>query len=139
MYFKKQICFFLAFFLLISNSGLAFNVHFCDGKIASISSIFSKEEVCKMLIKKEKACCVKLELSHKKCCSDKKVNLKNKTEKSIIKTISFDLDSFYFCLERELKISNFIQTSYNYSNVGYYYNVNTPPLYKLYCQFTLFG
>ncbi len=139
MQFKKHISLFIALILLVSNSGLAFNVHFCEGKIASISSIFSKEEVCKMLIKKEKACCVKLESSHKKCCSDKKVNLKNKTEKSIIKTISFDLDSFYFCLQRELKINNFTQPSYNYSNVGYSFNANAPPLYKLYCQFTLFG
>jgi len=137
MYFKKQTCLFLAFFLLVSNSGLAFNVHFCEGKIASISSIFSKEEVCKMLIKTEKACCVKPEASHKKCCSDKKVNLKNKTEKSIIKTV--DLDSSYFSLEREFQINNFRQPSYNYSNVGYYFNANVPPLYKLYCQFTLFG
>jgi len=63
MYFKKQICLFLAFFLLVSNSGLAFNVHFCKGKIASVSSVFSKEEVCKMLIVKEKACCAKLKVT----------------------------------------------------------------------------
>ena len=100
MYFKKQICLFVAFFLLVSNSGLAFNVHFCEGKIASISSIFSKEEVCKMLIKKEKACCVKLEASHKKCCSDKKVNLKNKTEKSATELLPMGcmLNSIYILL-----------------------------------------
>jgi hypothetical protein len=29
---------------------------------------------------------------HKKCCSDKELNLKNKTEKIVIKTISFDFE-----------------------------------------------
>jgi predicted transcriptional regulator len=55
MQIKKHIALLLAFFLLISNSGLAFNVHYCGEKIAAISSVFSDEEVCEMLIKEEKS------------------------------------------------------------------------------------
>ena len=54
MIFKKQLSILIAFLVLVSNSGLAFNVHFCEGKIASITSVFSKEEVCDMPIVVEK-------------------------------------------------------------------------------------
>jgi hypothetical protein len=37
MNFKKQISIFLAILLLVSNVGLAFNVHYCGGEIASVS------------------------------------------------------------------------------------------------------
>ena len=46
MIFKKHISLLIALLVLVSNSGLAFNVHYCEGKIASISSVFSDEEVC---------------------------------------------------------------------------------------------
>jgi len=139
MPFKKQICLLLAFILLLSNSGLAFNVHFCEGKIASISSVFSNEEVCAKPVKVEKTCCAKLEVSHKKCCSDKKVDLKNKTEKMVFKTISFELDA--------VNVTEFWTAKFNApqtittttAQLDYYCDANAPPLYQLYCQFTLFG
>lgn len=85
MIFKKQISIFIAFFVLVSNSGLAFNVHFCEGKIASVTSVFSDTEVCKIPVKEEKICCAKAEPTHEKCCSDKEVNLKIKQKKSLSK------------------------------------------------------
>ena len=94
MQFKKHIILLLAILVLVSNSGLAFNVHFCEDKIASITTVFSKEEVC-VTPEKEDTCCAKLEKTHKKCCSDKEVNLKNKTEKVVVKTF-IDADLFLF-------------------------------------------
>lgn len=139
MQFKKQISLFLAFFVLVSNSGLAFNVHYCEGKIASISSVFSKEEVCEMPVKETKSCCAKEQTTHKKCCSDKEVKLESKTEKVVIKTISFDLDSVFVI--QEFNSFNFVFSpkTVTTQNVTYYCDDNAPPLYKLYCQFTLFG
>lgn len=139
MQFKKHISLLLAFFLLVSNSGLAFNVHFCEGKIASITSIFSKDEVCEVIVEKEKSCCDKLEVSHKKCCSDKKVNLKNKIEKIVLTTFSFELDSFCFFNDSNFKITS--PTSFVTSPriLDYCCDAHAPPFYKLYCQFTLFG
>lgn len=139
MHFKKQICLLLAFFLLLSNSGLAFNVHFCEGKIASISSVFSDEEVCEQPVKVQKTCCVKLEVSHKKCCSDKKVDLKNKTEKIVFKTLSSELDSALFTEFWTIKINAPITVAPTVEHLDYYCDANAPPLYRLYCQFTLFG
>lgn len=139
MIFKKHISLLLAFFLLVSNSGLAINVHYCEGKIAAISSVFSKEEVCEAPIKEEKSCCAKPDPQHKKCCSDKEVNLKNKTEKMVVKTISFDLHSVYFPNEWKPFVFNArLATSYA-NSVVYYCDANAPPLFKLYCQYTLFG
>lgn len=139
MNFKKHISLLLAFFLLVSNSGLAINVHFCEGKIAAVSSVFSKEEICDSPIKEEKTCCTKPDPQHKKCCSDKEVNLKNKTEKMVIKTISFDLDSVYFPNQwKPIVFNSTLTTSYS-NDVVYYCDANAPPLYQLYCQFTLFG
>lgn len=139
MRFKKHISIFLAFFLLVSNVGLAFNVHFCEGKIASITSVFSKEEVCEQPVKIEKACCAKIEVSHKKCCSDKKVNLKNKTEKIVLNTFSFEFDSVCFFNELDFKINLPVSAIAPSTTLDYYCDAHAPPLYKLYCQFTLFG
>lgn len=139
MQFKKHFSLILAFLLLVSNSGLALNVHFCEGKIAGISSAFSKEEVCVEPIKDEKACCAKPDPTHKKCCSDKEVNLKNKTEKIVLKTISFDLDSVAVINEWKPLVFNVELPVIHANPLAYSCDANAPPLYELYCQFTLFG
>lgn len=139
MLFKKHISLLIAFLLLVSNSGLAINVHFCEGKIAGFSSVFSKEEVCVEPVKEEKACCAKPDPEHKKCCSDKEVNLKNKVEKMVMKTISFDLNSVYIPNDwKSLTFNSVPRPSYTNTTL-YYCDANAPPLYQLYCQFTLFG
>ncbi len=140
MIFKKQISVFIAFFVLVSNSGLAFNVHFCEGKIASITSVFSDTEVCKMPVKEAKICCAKKEeLAQKKCCSDKEVNLKNKTEKIIIKTVAFDMDTVFYFSEYKTPQFGLSQDQSQTPIVAYYCDANAPPLYKLYCQFTFYA
>ena len=140
MQIKKHIALTLAFFLMISNSGLAFNVHYCGEKIASITSVFSKDEVCVMPSQNdEDLCCAKKEITHKKCCSDKEVNLKNKSEKFTYKTVSFNFDLFHFTSAPKLTFSNVITDVIVTQNTSYFCRANAPPLYQLYCQFTLFG
>lgn len=138
MIFKKHISLLIALLVLVSNSGLAFNVHYCEGKIASISSVFSDEEVCEQPVVIEKTCCAKIEKTHKECCSDKKVDLKNKTEKIIIKTISLDFEPAYFTFYNTPTFSTTgIQTNTD-ENVAFYCEANAPPLYKLYCRYTFY-
>lgn len=148
MIFKKHISILVALLVLVSNSGLAFNVHYCEGKIASISSIFSKEEICEPsaseLTKQipdnlEGNCCAKPEITHKECCSDKKVNLKNKTEKIIIKTLALDYNPEYFSSYKYLPPS-IIDVDINTDKfIAFYGETNAPPLYKLYCQLTFYA
>lgn len=140
MQFKKHISLLLVFFLLVSNSGLAFTVHFCEGKLASISSVFNKDKVCKMTNKTvEKACCAKPVQSHKKCCSDKKISLKSKTEKITIKTIAFNLDSIFVVNPIKtaafVAVPNIISLQIN----DFCCDANAPPLYLLYSQFTFYA
>ncbi|MGV9003211.1 HYC_CC_PP family protein [Flavobacterium sp.] len=138
MIFKKQISILITFLVLVSNSGLAFNIHFCEGKIASITSVFSKEEICDLPIEKEQECCMKKEPTHQKCCSDKEVNLKNNAEKVILK-ISFYANYVYaFHQFTPLEFNDSYPTKVE-DNVAYSFNANAPPLYQLYCQYTFYA
>lgn len=136
---KKHFSIVMALLLLVSNSGLAINVHYCEGKIAAISSAFSKEEVCVKPVAAEKACCAKPDPTHKKCCSDKEVNLKSKIEKIVLKTISFDFDAVPVYYSWRPVIFSKIPVMATGQNFAYYCDANAPPLYSLYCRFTLFG
>lgn len=138
MIFKKHISLLIAMLVLVSNSGLAFNVHYCEGKIASISSIFSEEEVCEEPVVVEEPCCAKPEKTHKECCSDKKIDLKNKTEKIIIKTISLDFEPAYFTQYKNTLFSVINTENHTNKDVAFYCEANAPPLYKLYCQRTFY-
>jgi hypothetical protein len=53
MFLRKQIAVIVAILVLISNSGLAFNIHYCGNKVSGISSVFSKEESCNLVITKK--------------------------------------------------------------------------------------
>ena len=139
MIFKKHISILIAVLVLVSNSGLAFNVHYCEGKIASISSVFADEEVCENTVVVKESCCVKPEATHKECCSDKKVDLKNKTEKIIIKTIPLDFVPAFFTEYRNTITTDVYTPIKTTKNVAFYCVSNAPPLYKLFCQLTFYA
>lgn len=137
MIFKKQISLLLAFLVLVSNTGLAFNIHYCEGKIASITSIFTKEEVCEIPLKQD-SCCAILENNHKKCCSDKEVILKNKAEKEVIKTLALDFIPLLFNENSEKYFLSQTLILVKRAN-AYSFHANAPPLYQLYCQLTFYA
>lgn len=133
MFFKRQISILLTFFLLVSNLGLAFNVHYCDDEIASItlSTVHSAQ-------KAEKDCCGVVE-KNSKCCNDKIIKAEIKSDQIIVKSVSFDAD--------------FLQVTYDWKPVvfvskinfkqrdqlTYYCDANEPPLYLLYSQYTFYA
>jgi hypothetical protein len=148
MQIKKHFALLLAFFLLISNSGLAFNVHYCGEKIAAVSSVFSNEEVCdpsnseeaKQTPDNEKnSCCAKKEITHKKCCSDKEVNLKDNSEKFAFKSISFDFDFFFYTAIFTRTYFDTVDRGVTSQHLYYSSDANAPPLYQLYCQYTFYA
>lgn len=140
MILKKHIALLLAFFLLVSNSGLALNVHYCGEKIAGISTVFSKEEVCEMPTSTDDdSCCAKVETNHKKCCSDKEVNLDDDTEKIVIKSFSIDFDT-PFVINEWQTVLIYTATFQTHSQcTEYYCEANAPPLYKLYSQYIFYA
>jgi hypothetical protein len=139
MIFKKHLSILIAFLVLVSNSGLAFNVHFCEGKIANITSVFMPKESCVKNEVVENSCCFKPVENHEDCCLDKEVNIKNKSEKVIIKSISLDFDTV--CFTHEYKTPSFVvfnPISTN-STVGKSISINAPPLFLLYNQYLFYA
>lgn len=140
MNFKKGTAFILAFLLLVSNAGFAMTVHYCGGKISSVTSGYDKKESCIAEELVEKECCAKkIETGHKKCCSDKVVHFKGKTSDVIAKAFTSEVATpfllpifkhvaFAKVSAREIKITP-----------SYYCDANAPPLFKLYHQYILYA
>ncbi|AWI24618.1 hypothetical protein HYN49_01220 [Flavobacterium pallidum] len=132
----------LAILVLFSNAGLAFSVHFCEGKVAAVSSVFHSGKVCEMEKKVVgKACCAqKLAEKHKKCCSDKKVTLKSKSDNGIVKNASFQ---FTAALPERYNPDAFFEKRIafrsNKETIRYYCDAHSPPLYRLYSHYILYA
>lgn len=138
MNFKKCTSIWMAFYLLISSGGLAFNVHYCGDTIASVSSVFNTEEPCEMEVhSEEKVCCAVSSDSHEGCCSDETIQAD--LDDVVIKQLHFDLDcvsvlpvlTFTFYTPGEESIDNQI--------LEYYCDANAPPLYQLYSQYVFYA
>ncbi len=143
MNFKKCTSLFLAILLLVSNIGLAFNVHYCYGKIAAVSSVFNTEEVCSSMEeeKETKLCCAKkIAENHKKCCQDKVVNLQDKPDDGVIKTFSFHFEMPFAIQTWKAVFFNevAIQQKKN-TTISYYCEAHSPPLFKLYSQYIFYA
>lgn len=138
---KKCTSLFLAFLLLVSNIGLAFNVHYCGDEIASVSSVYNVEEVCEMPeIQVEKACCAaEIAVSHKKCCSDKVVDLQDKGDDILVKNFSFQIDIPFVAVSWEPLVFPAVPIAKTLQQTTYYCDANAPPLFKLYSQYILYA
>lgn len=141
MQIKKCTSLFLAILLLVSNFGLAFNIHYCGDKIASVSSAFDTIETSKRdnSLKKD-CCCIKEGYKKDSCCKNKVVDLKKDTKDVIIKTFSFQIDvPFTIVNSSELLFAKAEKTILNYNVSEYYCSPNAPPLFKLYQQYIFYA
>jgi hypothetical protein len=133
MNIKKCTSLFLAFLLLVSNVGLAFNVHYCGEKIASVSlsTIVSAPT--------EKGCCEKIAAKKESCCKDKVVNFQKKSDTAIIKAFSFN-PQFPFLIQEWQTIVFSSNTNFNTTQTtAYFCDANAPPLFKLYSQYIFYA
>lgn len=135
MGFKKHISLFLAFLILFSNVGLAFNVHYCGDKIASVS-LSSSSNVTSL--EKEEGCCLKKAIKKQSCCKDKKIVFKEKADDKIVKSFSFQFDYIFLVPEYQSVVFNAVPSFKNNLSLAYYCDANAPPLYKLYSQYLLY-
>ncbi|CAM3843522.1 MULTISPECIES: HYC_CC_PP family protein [Flavobacterium] len=135
MQFRKSISVLLSTFILISNLGLVFNVHYCKDKIAGISLDINGKEACSETVK---SCCAAKKES-KECCSNKLVKLEKETDNVLTK--SFQLDLIQFCFNTLTEVLE--NTSKNIftskESPSFYCNSNAPPFYKLYCQLVFYA
>lgn len=134
MKFKKHISIFLAVLLLVSNVGLAFNVHYCGGEISSVSLNSTLPS-----LQSEKGCCEKKVVSKKdSCCKDKKIVVQKKSDNGIVKSFSFQFDSVYVVPEFQPVVFEAVPSFKNNLTLTYYCDANAPPLFKLYSQYLLY-
>lgn len=132
MKFKKHISLFLAFLLLVSNVGLAFNVHYCGGEIASITLKTVVEQTS------EENCCGVIENSTS-CCNDKIIHLEKKSDNAIVKGFSFQPDIPFLIQEDQPIVFSAIKNFKNTAPESYHCNANAPPLFKLYSQYIFYA
>jgi len=133
MKFKKHLSVFLAVLLLVSNVGLAFNVHYCGDKIASISLNSSLPS-----LQTEKGCCKKIASKKDSCCKDKKIVFQKKADNGIIKSFSFQFDYDFLVSNYHPIVFSEVSNFKNNQTLSYYCDANAPPLFKLYSQYLLY-
>ena len=134
MNFKKCIGLFLALLILVSNVGLAFNVHFCGGKMASVSV-----QTLANKIDSEKSCCARKPITEDSCCKNKTVHFQKKSDDATLKAFSFT--PYIACLVPQNKegIVTAQATFIRQSISTYYCDANAPPLFKLYHQYIFYA
>ncbi|KAF2515949.1 HYC_CC_PP family protein [Flavobacterium foetidum] len=132
MNFKKCTVLLLAFLLMVSNIGFAIDVHYCGGKIASVSlNTTVKAEP-------EKKCCGSKEKKNS-CCKDKLVQIEKKSDDATLKF--FFLQFEFPAVIQDYKPFVFAAVS-NFKNkevISYYSDANAPPLFKLYNQYLFYS
>lgn len=143
MNFKKHISTLLTFLILASNMGLALNVHYCHGRVASVSFAYKLEESCKghhEAESKTKACCA-ADTGHKHCCKNDLVKLQDDSNNDNILVKSLQLDLSAFCTAEEWKPMQFFDEAPLAAQQipSFYCKANAPPLFKLYCQYIFYA
>jgi len=133
MIFKKHLSILLTFLLLVSNLGLAINVHYCADEIASIT-INAAPPSAKVVDE----CCGIVE-EEPGCCNDKIIKAEIKSDLIIVKSLSFDPALYSVIYDWKPKV--FISKNHfkQKNNSTYYCDANTPPLYLLYSQYTFYA
>lgn len=132
MNLKKCTGLFLAFLLLVSNVGFAFDVHYCGGEIASVSLNTSAAAAS------EKSCCGSVE-KKSSCCKDKVVHVEKKSDNATFKIFFFQIA--FPAVIQEYKPIAFLSVP-NFKNnqiISYYSDANAPPLFKLYNQYIFYS
>lgn len=140
MKINKHISFLLALLILVSNVGLAFNVHYCGGELAGISLDYKKTEPCiEKKVEKENACCATSD-EHDSCCSNSKLTIKKTiSDEVIVKSLQLDLGVFTLVNEFKSPIFTAVEENVVKSDApSFYCDSNAPPLYKLYCQYVFY-
>ena len=129
MIFRKQMCLFLTFFLMVSNLGLAFKVHYCGNEIDKVSLSSTSQDV---------ECCCRIIENESSCCNDKIIKAEIKSDQIIVKSLTFDIYHLVTIIDWTQ-----IGFAYNYylkqrENSNYFCDANSPPLYLLYSQYTFY-
>ena len=133
MKITRHISILLAVLILVANIGLAFDVHYCGYKVASVSlkNPFVNENT-------EVSCCG---ISEKKsnCCKDKVLKFDKKTDNSIVKIVDFKINNPIIFQDWKPIIFSKQPVFQNCKITSYTCNANAPPRYKLHSQLIFYA
>ncbi|MBD3724945.1 MAG: hypothetical protein IE891_09270 [Flavobacteriaceae bacterium] len=130
---NKITGFILSFFILISNLGLAVNIHYCHDKVASVSLNYSTPSE-----DDSDCCCIKKDVK-KKCCSETTLKTEKKSDNFVVKSISLDFEQFVAVEQFNFNFKEQIFSIESQKLIENYSESNSPPLYKLYCQLVFYA
>lgn len=132
---NKLTGFILSFLILVSNVGLAINIHYCHDRVASVTLGYPESDSCN---DDQGTCCAK-EDNHKKCCSETTIKAEKKSDNFVVKSISFDAQQFLITHEFDFNFQRQIVSIKKQNLIENYSESNSPPLYKLYCQLVFYA
>lgn len=134
MKIKKCTSLLLAVLVLVSNIGLAFNVHYCGGNIAGISAVYGVESATDaQSVPEKKSCCGKPISEKKSCCDNKVIKVKEKSDR-FCKTFSFQIDAPLLIQNWNPIVFAPVLETTHLQTIAYYCDAHAPPLYELYSQ-----
>ena len=131
---KKYIGLFLALLILVSNVGLAFTMHYCGNKVASVSV-----QTLANRIDSEKGCCAKKAIKKDSCCKNKTVHFQKKSDNATLKAFSFDTYIAYLVPENKGEVATLQAAFINKPIATDYCDANAPPLFKLYHRYIFYS
>lgn len=131
MIVKKSTALFLAFLILVSNIGFAFQVHYCGDSVASISL---KTTLAQTILEKK---CNDIAEDKSNCCSDKIFHIQKKSDNSILKAFSFQSSPFLIRRVATLVVTPILPFE-GESRASYNFDAHAPPLFKLYSQYIFY-
>ena len=133
MRIRKHISILLAILLLVSNVGLAFNVHYCGDEIASVSlkNPFFNQNT-------EENCCG---IAEKKsnCCNDKVFKFDKKSDNLIVKIVTFQINSPFIFQDWKPIVFSKKPIFKNCKITSYYCSANAPPIFMRNCQLIFYA
>lgn len=119
----------LAFLVLISNTGLAFSVHYCGGEIASVKPMIAISDT---------SCCGMKKSEDNGCCKTKIVK-SDKKHDVVIKTFGFAFEAVQTPVPAAF-IPSFEPAVFVEKPVASYCcDANAPPLFQLYHQYVFYA
>lgn len=139
MKLRSYISIILSAFILVSNIGLALNVHYCHGKVADISLAYRTEDCAEIHAKKKQSCCAAKPESHKKCCENDVVKLQDKSDNIIVKSIQLDFAPMAEMAFWKPSAFNIDVQVVKADAPSFYCESHAPPLYKLYSQYIFYA
>ncbi|MCL9804686.1 hypothetical protein NAT51_04080 [Flavobacterium amniphilum] len=141
MKIKKHIVIVLSFLILVSNVGLAFNVHYCAGELSGVSFAYRTDDSCtEKKTETEKKCCAQ-EDSDSACCKNNKIKIEKTTSENVlVKTFQLDLVTLNnVSFWQPTSLFAFEEIVTKSENPSFYCDTHAPPLYQLYSQYIFYA